>query len=99
MAFFAILKSRHVPPKIGVRLTVNSSGHVEMAFGSAQPGDEVIETDQATLLIVDGAIADSLREMAVDYFSPEAGEPTHSGFVLKPVECIDVGLTELSVSS
>lgn len=52
-AFLAILQARQVPPRIGVRLAANADGRVEMAFGSAQPGDEIIQNEHTSLLIVE----------------------------------------------
>jgi Fe-S cluster assembly iron-binding protein IscA len=91
-AFLAILQARQVPPRIGVRLAANADGRVEMAFGSAQPGDEIIQNEHTSLLIVERALVDSLREMEIDYNAPDAANATHSGFVLQPLSVFDAAV-------
>ena len=81
-----LLTTNQAPPETGVRLTPSGTGNIGMMLDSPHPGDEVIPDEQTPVLIVDGAIADRLTDMEVDYHSSEDDHQSAGGFVLQPLQ-------------
>jgi hypothetical protein len=80
-----LLAENGAPPEAGVRLTPSAGGNMGMSIEEPHDGDELINRDDETpLLIVDAAVAPGLTDMVVDYRDVADDHQTPGGFLLRP---------------